>query len=395
MISTYQLLAQEFQANPFPFYARMRAEGLSRIEPGAFLAMSRYSDVAAALRNTAVFSSAGFSRAWEPEWLGPNPCAHSMHSLDPPEHTRMRNLVNPAFLPAVIERTAPFVQSLAESSVGRFASRGEAEIVSEVALPVTAGMIGSFLRLDPALHGKFKGWSDAMLSITPQPRSPEHAEYVRASIHEEAGYFRTLIEERRRAPGDDMVSLLVHAKIDGERLTDKELVSFLSLLLVGGMETAANMITKSMVMLTEREDILDRLRADLSLVPRFVDEMLRYDPSVHSLFRSLKKDTVIAGTEVPAGSTVLLLIGSANHDESQFPNPDVFDMDRDHRGSLAFGLGPHFCIGMSLAKLEARLTLTEILRRFRRFEHLEPTIAWNHTMTVRKVDRLRLRGIPA
>lgn len=393
-MSTFQLHSPEFQANPFPFYALMREEGLSRIEPGGFLVLSRYADVAAALKNPALFSSSGFSKAWEPAWLGPNPCSHSMHSLDPPDHTKMRNLVNTAFLAPVIERTAPLVQRLVDAAVDGFAARGEAEIVTDVALPVTAGTMGHFMKLDPALHGKFKGWTDALLSITPHPRSPEHAKHVRASIDEEARYLRSLIEERQSTAGDDMVSLLVRAEIDGQRLSEKELVSFLSLLLIAGMETTVHLITKAIIMLTDRPHLLDRIRTDPSLVSRFVDEMLRYEPSAHSLFRAVKSDTEIAGQKVPAGTTVLLMIGAANHDEKQFPEPDVFDMDRDTRGSLAFGLGPHFCLGAALAKLEARLTIAELARRFRRFEHEEPAIAWNHTLTMRGVARLRLRGVP-
>lgn len=394
MMSTFHLSSPEFQSDPFPFYARMRVEGLSRIEPGGYLAVSRHSDVVSALRNTAVFSSAGFSTAWEPAWLGANPCAHSMHSLDPPEHTRMRNLVNTAFLPAVLEQVSPLVQGLVGSAVSMFVQRREAEIVAEVAIPVTAGTIGHFLKLDPTLHAKFKGWSDAMLSITPVPKSPEHAKHVRVSVDEMASYMRSLIDERRRDPGDDMVSLLVQAEVSGQRLTDKELVPLLALLLIGGLETSANVVTKSMLMLTDRPELLDRLRADLSLVPRFVDEMVRYDPPVHSLVRSVTSDTEIAGQKIPAGSRVLLIIAAANRDGHQFPDPEEFDMTRDHRGSLSFGHGAHFCIGMGLGKLEMRLLLTELVRRFQRFEHLEPSVSFNHTTTVRGLKKLLIRGIP-
>jgi cytochrome P450 len=357
MMSTFHLLSTEFQADPYPFYARMREEGLSRIEPGGHLLVSRYADVAASFRNTAVFSSAGFTAAWEPPWLGPNPCVHSMHSMDPPEHTKMRGLVSTAFLPPVIERTSPVVQKLAESAAVSLAERGEADAVIDVALPVTAGTLGHFMNLDPSLHMKLKVWSDALFSITPVPKSPGHARHVRTCLDEWAACMRALIDERRAALGDDMISLLLRAEIDGQRLTEKDLVPFLVLLVSGGLETTANLIVKSMKMLAERPDIMDLLRSDLSLVPRFVDEMLRYDPPVHSLFRAVKSDTEIAGQKVPAGSRVLLVLGSAHRDERQFPNPDVFDVHRDPRGALVFGLGPHFCIGMGLAKLEGRLLI--------------------------------------
>jgi cytochrome P450 len=395
MLTTFQLLAPDYQADPYPSYARMREEGLSLIQPSGNLAVSRYSDVLAALRNPSLFSNAGFSTAWEPEWFKSNPCAHSMHSLDPPDHTKMRNLVNTAFLPPVIERTAPIVQASVDAAVGAFAERGEAEIVSEIALPVTAGTIGHFLNLDPALHGRFKGWSDAMMSIKPVPKSPEHAEQVRTQVHEMAQFMRSLVEKRRCEPGDDMASLLVQAEIDGQRLTERQLVPFLSTLLIGGLDTTTNLITNSMRILAERQDILDRLRADPSVVPRFVDEMLRFDPPTHGLLRLVKGDTEIVGQPVPAGAIVILMIASANRDPSQFPNPDVLDIDRDTRGLLAFGQGAHFCIGMGLAKLETRLVLTEMVRRFRRFERVDPTLTWNHTLVVRGITKLPLRGVLA
>lgn len=389
----FQFFSPEYQANPFPFYARMREEGLSRIEPGGFLAVSRHADVVAALRNPAVFSSTGFVQAFEPPWLGDNPGAHTMLSMDPPEHTKLRNLVSRAFVQPVVDRSAPSVQRLVDAVVARFAERGEAEIVADVATPVTAGTLGHFLTLDPALHAKFKAWSDALASVTPEPMGPDHRTVVRAAIDEMVRYVQSVIEERRRAPGDDMVSMLVQAEVDGHRLGDRDLVAFLFLLIVAGLETTVHLLSKSMITLTDRPDLVDRLRADASLVPRFVDEMLRFDPPTHSLFRFVMKDTEVAGKPVPAGSVVMLMLAAANRDERQFARPDVFDLDRDAQGSAAFGHGAHFCIGMALAKLEARLTLESLLRRFRAFERVEPTIAYNHTFTVRGPFRLPVRGL--
>lgn len=395
MISTFDLNAPEYQSDPFPFYARMREEGLSRIEPGGFLAVTRYADVVAAFRNYAVFTADGLRKKLEPPWVGSNPCAHSMHSLDPPEHTKLRNLVSTAFVQSVIDRTAPFIRDLAENAVNRFAARGEADIVADIGTPVSAGTLGHFMAIDPALHSKFKGWAEAMLSITAVPKSPEHEKVVLTSLDELFRYVTSLIEAARRAPGDDMAGRLVKAEVDGQRLSDEELTGFLSLLLISGVQSTTNLVAKSLIALIDRPDVMDRVRADLSLVPAFVDEMLRYEPPVHSLPRFVKTDTQIAGHDVPAGSTVLLMVAAANRDEHQFPDPDVLDIDRDPRGSLAFGFGPHFCIGAALARLEGRIMLTELLRRFRRFEHLEPSIAWSQTFTVREPKRLLLRGVLA
>ncbi|WAS91742.1 cytochrome P450 [Nannocystis punicea] len=395
MLSSFNFDTPDYKADPFPYYARMREEGLSRLEPGGFLAVSRYADVVAILRDPEVFKASGLRRSLEPAWLGPHPCTKTMHSLDPPEHTKMRGLVNTAFTPSVLERTAPFLRTLVDSVVGSFATRGEVEFVADVATPLTAGAIGHFLGLDPGLHAKCKEWSDGYLSITPSPRSPEHEATVRKALDEMQRYFTSVIEERRRSPGEDLVSGLARAEIDGERLTERELIGFLAMLLVGGMETTANLLSRSMLMLAQRPDLLDRLRADPALVPAFINELLRYDPSSHGMPRYVARDTEIAGHAVSAGTSVVLMLASANRDPLQFPEPDVFDLARDTRGMVSFGQGIHFCLGMALTKLQARLALGELCARFRRFELVEPTLEWTHTVIVRGPTRLRLRGLLA
>ena len=393
MPTTFHFFAPDYQHDPFPTYAQMRAEGVSRIEPGGFLALSRHADVLAALRTPTVFSSSGFVQAFEPPWVGYNPGAHTMLSLDPPEHTKLRSLVSRAFVSSVLDRTRPFIQGLVDGAVDRLASRGEVEVVAEIATPVTAGTIGHFLTLDPALHARCKEWCDVVASVTPVPMGPDHEERVHRAIRELTGYLTSLVEERRRAPGDDLVSLLVRAEVDGQRLHDKDLMAFLFLLLVAGLETTVNLISKSVMVLSERDEVMDRLRGNAALIPRFVEEMLRYDPPTHSLFRFVLSDTEVAGQKVPAGSVVMLMLAAANRDAQQFENPEVFDLDRDPQGALAFGFGAHFCIGMALAKLEARLTLESLLRRFRRFERIAPAITWNHTFTVRGPKTLLVRAV--
>ncbi len=391
MSTIFQFFDPDYQANPFPTYARMRDEAVSRIEPGGFFAISRHADVLAALKNHAVYSSTGFVQAFEPPWVGYNPGAHTMLSLDPPEHTRLRSLVNRAFVQSVLERTGPFIQGLVDAAVNSLANRGEAEFISEIAAPVTAGTMGHFLTLDPALHAKFKEWSDVLASVTPTPMSPEHEERVHHAINELTQYLTAVIEERRRNPGEDMVSLLVTAEVNGERLSTKDVVAFLVLLLVAGLETTVHLIAKSLIMFGDRPDLVDRLRDDESQLPRFIDEMLRYDPPTHSLFRFVMADTEVGGEKIPAGSVVMLMLGAANRDETRFPRADEFNIDRDTQGSIAFGYGPHACIGMALARLEAKLTLSALLRHFRRFERLEKAITWNHTFTVRGPATLRMR----
>lgn len=390
------LFAPDYVADPFPTYAAMRQQHpVCPVEPGGFWAVSRYADVQSVLKSAERFSSAGFRPAFEPAWLGHNPGAHTMLSMDPPEHTRNRQLIHRAFAPGVINRVEPQIRTMIASITSRIAAQGEADVVDDLATPIVAGVIGDFLAFDPALHARFKHWSDTLASVTPVPRSPEHAAQVRQTVAEMEDYFGTVIDARKQHPGDDMVSLLTMADIDGQELTRSELIAFLFLLLVAGLETTVHLISKSLLLLSSRPDLVDRLRSNPLLIAQFIEEMLRYDPPTHGLFRQATADTSIAGVTIPAGTFVMVLLAAANRDPDQFPDPDTFNLDRTVQGGLAFGHGPHFCLGAALARLEGRATLEALLARFSGFERLGGEIEWHHTLTVRGPAHLPLRFRPA
>lgn len=391
------LLSAEVTANPFAVYAALRrSHPVCQAEPGGVYVISRFGDIVSILEDTERFSSSGFRLAFEPPWVGYNPGAHTMLSMDPPEHTRMRRLVSGTFSrPSVLARMEPIIHPDVERLAAQLAARGEVEFVQEFAGPVSACGIGAFLSLDRSLHSKLKRWADVKASVTPVPRSPEHKETVLKTIVEMQRYFAEVIEERRRNPGDDVISMLVQARVAGQALTDQDLDGFMHLLLAAGLETTTQLLSKSMVMMTERPDLVTRMRSEPEVISSFLDEMLRYDPPTHGLYRQAKVDVEIAGTKIPAGSYIVLLLASANRDEAQFERPDEFDVDRVVQGGIAFGHGPHFCIGMGLARLEASLALRSLLSRFSRFERVSAEIEWNHTMTVRGPARLPIRLIPA
>ena len=391
-METLNLFAPEFIADPYPFYAEMRAHSrVCPVEPGGFWGISRYKDVMAVLRSPDHFSSAGFVPAFEPPWLGHNPGAHTMLSMDPPAHTKNRNLLNRAFLPAVIARVEPDIRALVGRLADRLAGEREVEFVSEYATPLTAGALGQFLALDPALYPKFKSWSDTLASVTPVPRSQEHADEVRSTVAEVESYFGSVIDERTRSPGEDIVSLLTRANIDGEALTKDELIAFMFLLVVAGIETTVHLLSKSLLTLSTHAEVLERVRADASLIPRFIEEMLRYDPPTHNLYRQATGDVEVAGVRIPAGTFVMVMLASANRDPDQFPDPDRFDLDRPQQGHVAFGQGPHFCLGAALARLEGRLALEILLSRFKSFTITTNDIPWHQTLTVRGPARLPVR----
>jgi cytochrome P450 len=395
----FDFFAPHFQADPFPTYAEMRRSGpVCVLEPLGAWAVSRYADVVAVLKNPQTFSSAGNVDAFHPPWLPSQPGAHSLLSMNPPEHTKLRNLVSAALGPKIIASIEPKVRAIAERLTDALQSRGESDFVADYAVPLTAGVIGELLSLDPSLHANFKRWTDDILSITPVPRSPEHAERVRASIAEMEHYFGGVLEERRRAPSTDLVSALIQAEVDGQRLTPAELMSFLFILVPAGFDTTATLISKSIITLAQRPADTERLRADPALIPRFIDEKLRHDPPTHNLFRKAMPGAEVGGVEVPAGALVAIILASANRDETVFPNPDEFNMDREvpktgTGASVAFGHGVHFCVAHLLARLEARVALESLLARFKRIDLINPTIEWSPMIFVRTPARLPVRGV--
>lgn len=393
---TVNLFSPEVRADPYPTYAMLRQHHpVCQVEPGGFWAISRYADVISVLKSAERFSSAGFRPAFEPEWLGHNPGAHTMLSMDPPEHGKNRTLVNRVFSPAIVTRTEPAIRARIERLTDRLAEQGACEFVGDFATPLTSGVIGDFLALDPSAHGKFKHWSDTLSGITPVPQSAEHADSVRSTIKEMEDYFGSVIDERKQAPGEDLVSRLAKAEIDGQSLSREELIAFLFLLVVAGLDTTVHLISKSIITLSDRPALVAQLRATPALIPRFIEEMLRYDPPTHNLFRQATEDSEIAGVRVPAGTFVMVMLASANRDPDQFPDPDRFDLERASQGGVAFGHGAHFCLGAVLARLEGRAALESLLTRFKSIEREPGDIEWQHTLTVRGPARLPVRVTPA
>ncbi|MFE8599146.1 cytochrome P450 [Archangium violaceum] len=389
------ILAPEFQANPHPRYAELRRDTpVVQVDPAGFWAISRYDDVAFVIKNPQLFSSEGFKAAWQPAWVGYNPLANSMLALDGTNHSRLRTLVSRAFNASAMTRLEAPIRKSAHRLADELAQKGEADFVSMFAMPLPAFVIGELLGLDGSLQHRFKAWSDDFVGVTPEPHGPEHAQRTLASIADLTRYITEVIEARRRLPADDLVSDLMRAEVEGQHLTDREIVDFLVLLLIAGLETTVHLLANSLLFLAERPDELARLRADLTLVPRFIEEMLRYDTPVQSVPRIVMSDVTISGVKIPKGDVVLAIIASANRDERHYTEPDRFDLHRGQPG-LAFGYGAHFCIGAQLARMEVRCGLEALLSRFSGFERTTSSLTWSQAITVRGPHTLPLRFIPA
>lgn len=385
------LMAPETRANPYPLYARLRAEQpVARVDPGGLYAVSRYDDVVAVLRDAQAFSSAAFRAMYAPPWLPKNPVAFSLVTADPPEHTRLRGLVSRAFEPRAIARLEPRARAISAMLLDGLGDRDEIEYVAEIAAPLPAYLISEILGLDPALHKEFKRWGDALGNITPMT-PPELFDKIRANVAEMEGYLREVIAARRAAPRSDLVSDLLAADAAGQRLSDAEVLAMLFLIMPAGFETSTHMLSHGARALSAHPELLASLRASPSLIPAFVEEVMRHESPVHAILRVAAVDTVVAGTRIPAGSMVATLLGSANRDERRFSNPDRFDINREAGKSMGFGHGIHFCIGAALARLEARVLFEELVRRYDHIAVVPGPLSWSYTFTVRGPTALPLR----
>jgi cytochrome P450 len=377
------LMAPEVRTNPYPFYAELRRAPVCQVDPGGLWAVSRYDDAMTVLKNPQLFSSEGFRVAMQQPWLDHNPICDSILLMDPPKHGQLRALLGRAFGSGVLTRMEPRIRAFAEQLVSGLVGRGPVDFVQAFTLPLPALVIGELMGLDVSLTPHLKRWADDLVHISAAPQDPVRQEQIRTTIREMRHYFLQVLEARRENPTQDLVGELLQAQVDGVSLTQEELLGFLFLLLTAGLETTVHLLGHMAKVLADHPEVWERLRADVSLVPRFVEEVLRYDPPVHAVMRLATDDVTLGGVHLPRYSPVLVLLGSVNHDTSRFPGADRFDLDRPGPQNMSFGHGIHFCLGAPLARLEARVALEVWLARVGRLERGPTPISWTPALTVR------------
>jgi cytochrome P450 len=314
----------------------------------------RYDDVAEVLRDGERFSSAHIIELIMGDVMG----KYILVGMDDPAHRRYRALVSTAFRRGALAGwEAELIEPVASELIDAFAGRGWAELVREFTFPyptkVTAGLLG----LPGEDYQQFQRWSTAILSV-----HTKRDQAIAASAQLEE-YLAGILAERRRAPRQDLISDLAHAQLDGERLTAEEIFSFLRLLLPAGLETTYRSTGNLLFCLLSRPGQPDAVRADRSLIPQAIEEALRFEAPLLNATRLAVRDTVLSGVQIPAGSTLVLMLGAANRDQTRWPNPDRFDIFRDPKVHISFGQGPHVCLGMLLARAEMRVALNLLLDR--------------------------------
>ena len=323
-------------------------------------AVLRYDDCNHVLRDNATYSSTVYV-----DMMGPV-MGHTILEMDEPEHKRHRNLAGHAFRQKTLQRWEDeLVGPLAHEKIDAFASRGRAELVKELTFPYPVQVIARILGLPHEDYPHFQALAFALTSV-----SAGYDAAIDAS-RELADYLLPIVRARRADPQDDLISELATAEVDGEGLTDMEIVSYLRLLLPAGSETTYCSVGSLLLALLTHPDQLEDVRADRSLVPHAIEELLRWEPAVPFIPRLAVRDSILAGVEIPAGANVTVCLGVANRDETRFADPDRFDIHRADRQHLAFSSGPHMCLGMHLARMEMRIVLNAVLDRFPRLE-LDP-----------------------
>lgn len=415
----YEPFSEAVREDPYPYYAALRDEAPVYWAEGAQAwCVSRYDDVLFVLRNAELFSSDAMRTMLMGAPPGVNPLedptvmaralaltqalgfpieeligGRQLLSEDPPRHTAMRNIVNRGFTPRRIAMWEPRVREIARECMNEIGQAEEIDLVAALATPLPVRVICEMLGVEPERRDEFKHWSDRIIAGTTgsarmaDPLSSGLAE----AMKELAEYIRGVVAQRAKHPGDDLISVLL-ARQDDAGLNAAEMTMFVLLLLVAGNETTTNLIGSATNALLSHPSQLARVSADRGLVPSWIEETLRWDGPVQFVVRRTTADVEIAGRQLPANTHVVAILGSANRDERHWgPTAAQFDVTRNPQGHLAFGFGNHFCLGASLARLEARVALEALLDELLRRERSETRVEHIDSFLIRGPKRLLLR----
>jgi len=389
-------LSPEFIANPYPHYHRLRTLDPMHLTSFGFYVASRHADIAAILRDKRFGKDfvGRMTRRFGPKIMDEpiyRSMSHWMLQLDPPDHGRLRGLVVRAFTARRVEDMRPRIQEIVDAIIDRIAPRGHMDLIADFAFRLPVIVICDMLGIPEEHREIFFGSSRAggrLLDPAPLTRAEidQHNSFNLAS----AEYFRSLFELRRRQPGDDLTTQLVQAEEEGNKLSNEELTANVILLFGAGHETTVNLIGNGLLALHRNPEELQLLKDDPALTPNAIDELLRYDSSVQVTGRTTLEDVdEIGGIPMPKGQSVICLLGAANRDPAVYAEPDRLDIKRADIRPLSFGGGIHYCLGAQLARIEAEIAISTLLRRLPglRLDDVDHA-DWRQTFVLRGLNKL-------
>jgi cytochrome P450 len=389
-------LLPEFRANPYPFYRQLRS--VDPVHWSAFLGfwvLTRYTDCVAMLRDP---RSSADPRDWASyeavmQGVGEDRPLMQMQRrwmllMNPPDHTRLRTLVTKAFTPRVVEGLRPRIQEIVDSLLDQVQGARTMNVIADLAYPLPVIVIAEMLSVPAEDRDKFKGWSRDLARTLDPITTPEILAAGDEATLAFLDYFGTLVAKRRKDPRDDLLSSLIAAEEQGDRLTEDELLATAILLFGAGHETTMNLIGNGLLALLRHPDQLEKLRNDPSLIHSAVEEFLRYDGSVQMTGRMALQDIEIGGKVIAKGQQAIIVLGAANRDPAQFPDPDRLDITRSDNRHIVFSHGIHYCLGAPLARIEAQIAINTLLRRMPALQLSTDTLEWRETVTLRGLKAL-------
>ncbi|TQV68000.1 cytochrome P450 [Exilibacterium tricleocarpae] len=387
-------------ADPFATYATLRARyPVCRVEPDGLCAITRYDDVQFAMRRHDIFSSSGFKPLLQPDWLSEE-CNRGgfMLAEDPPDHTKHRAIVNKAFVTRVVAELIPLMQQRAGELVEAIQEKTDAgrpvDFVQDFSYPYIGKIIGRITGTEETQTlEEISDWIAHLETIPPTRPDDAYIEELEAVLIKQNDYFRSIIRDRRATPRADLVTALVQAEVDGQKLTDDLLRQSLDLFLGAGFQTTIQTLNHAIMQLARQPGLMHDLRSAPALIPAFLEEVLRFNPPGHCVLRKTMESVTLSGVTLPAGQYVLVVVASANRDPEHFPDPDTFDIARENaKQHMAFGYGIHACIGSNLARLELKIALETILQRFSEVScPADAELPWIDSFLSRGVTQLPLR----
>jgi len=396
-LSLYHLLDPAVLANPYPLFHRLRTE--DPVHWDAFLhawVVTRYKDVVTVLHQHSA------QRTPTPEQLAAiglaslNPIAEIMVKqmlfLDAPAHTRLRSLASQAFAPKRVEVLREHIREIANRLLDNVESKGEMDVIADLAEPLPCIVTAEMLGVPVEDYQQLKTWSQDFAEMLGNfQHNPDRALRILQSVMDMADYFRSAMREQRLRPRGGLVSSLMNAQIDGDRLTEEEVIANSIVTMVGGQETTTNLIGNGVLALLQNPDQLEKLRSDLSLIPSAVEELLRYEsPSQHTA-RLAPEDTILGGKRIRKRQAIIAVMAAGNRDPERFSDPDRLDITRTDNRHLAFGWGAHFCFGAALARIEGQIVFELMLRRLSSWTLDSVPLVWRSNLGLRGLTRLPIR----